>query len=971
MALTWIVIGAAPAQAQPGVIHGHVRDAASRRPLADAQVLVEGIGIGQITNASGRYVLLNMPAGEHVVRVTLIGYEDAQRTVTVTGGGTVTADIELSSTAIALNEIVVTGVGAETTRRALGTSVEVLSAEDFALAPVQSIDQVLQGRVAGAIISATSAQPGTGSLINFRGVSSVFNAQTPVIYVDGVRVDNDHSTSFGTGGEQSSALSDLLVSDIDRIEVTRGGAASTLYGSDAATGVIQIFTKKGTPGAPRFTARVEQGIEEPELWNILDTRLIFPERVEAGEVTETFMEDSYFRQGRVQSYYLGVSGGTADVTYSVGARLEDRTGTQPKDGSTYYNLRSGMQASLADEFEIEFSGSYVRHNFQRLYNGAAINDPLTTFEVGDALFFSGTSDLNDALRIFLMPDIDEAVSRAIFSAGLRWNVNEGISARLNTGVDHRTNGQRVLQPIGFTVDDPTGEITRRDRSFISVSMGAGATHAWESAGGSVGSTLTVGVQGFREDMSLINGYGRTFGLPGTENFDAAALISAYEGNVEVFNGGVYLDQQISLRDKLYLGGGFRLDAGSSFGDNIETELYPKATGSYMLSDDIGIPLVDELKIRAAYGQTGKFPGAFLKDRTFSAQPFRGEPAPRFANPGNLDLRPEKTSTIEAGIDAALWSDRIGLNATYYEARTTDALFRVPRQPVTGLGTQQQNVGEILNRGVEVALNLQALNRPSLAWSVGATFAYNHNQIVDMGGVPDFSVDGSQKRVTGCWAVTEEGNEDTCIGGPIGAWWVTMPVDTNNDGLYDGTHRQFTGGFPTPDKSGGINTALSVGDHMTISVLADWAGGHEVFDWGSVWATFNGIYRRELVRCGTEDGAIDGCAYAFPVQYNTDGTERGRYSQNNARNAFVYDGDYLKLREVSVRYSLPDGIAGLIDASRATVYAAGRNLWIWSRNLLVDGELNGLTFGGGLTLGSESSITLSPNRTYRLGLEVVF
>ena len=351
-----LAIGAVSAQAQTGVIQGQVLDGASRRPLANAQVLVEGTGNGQLTNSSGRFVLLNVPSGDHVVRVTLIGYEGTGQTVTVTAGRTVTADIELSSTAIALNEIVVTGVGTETTRRALGTSVEVLSAEDFELAPVQSIDQVLQGRVAGATISSTSAQPGTGSLINFRGVSSVFNAQTPVIYVDGVRVDNDHATTFGTGGEQSSALADLLISDIERIEVTKGGAASTLYGSDAATGVIQIFTKKGTPGAPRITARVEQGIERPELWNILDTRLIFPDRVESGEVAGTFMEDLYFQQGRVQSYYVGVSGGTADVTYSVGARLEDRTGTQPKDGSTYYNLRGGMQASLSDDFTLEFSG---------------------------------------------------------------------------------------------------------------------------------------------------------------------------------------------------------------------------------------------------------------------------------------------------------------------------------------------------------------------------------------------------------------------------------------------------------------------------------------------------------------------------------------------------------------------------------------------------------------------------------------
>jgi len=970
LALLALATAASPALAQTGVVQGLVVDAASMRPLSNVQILVAGTGIGQLTNSAGRYVLLNVPAGEYTVQATLIGYDEATQTVTVTAGQTATADIQMSSTAISLNEIVVTGVGAETTRRALGTSVEVLAAEDFELAPVQSVDQLLQGRVAGASVNATSAQPGTGSLINFRGVSSVFGAQTPVIYVDGVRVDNSQSTAAGTGGEQSSALADILVSDIERIEVTKGGAASTLFGSDAATGVIQIFTKKGTPGAPRITARVERGIEMPELKYIFDMGVIFPERVESGEITERFMRDLYFKNGQAQNYYVGVSGGTADVTYSVSGRLEDLTGTQPRDASTNYNIRGGLQASLSEDFTLEFSGNYVRHNFERLYNGAAIADPLTTFEVGDALFFSGASTLHEALDIFLLPQIDEAVNRFIFSAGARWNIMDDLSFRMTLGTDNRNNQQRTYQPIGFTPGEPTGNLRRYDRSFTSVSLDGGLTYGWESAGGTVGSSTTAGVQGFREELSIIWGNGRTFALPGTFDFDAAAVITAGEGNSEVFNGGFYVDEQVSLWDKLYLGGGFRIDAGSSFGDNIDTEFYPKGTGSYILSDDIGIPLVDELKIRAAYGQTGKFPGAFLKDRTFSATSFRGESAPRFSNPGNENLRPEKTATIEAGIDAALWNNRVGLDFTAYEARTTDALFDVPRQPVTGQGIQQENVGEILNRGVEIALNLQLLNTQSLAWSIGGTFNYNHNEVTDMGGVPDFSAEGSQKRVTGCWTQSDPNDESTCRGGPVGAWWLTMPVDTNGDGLPDGSERDFTGSFPLADKSGSANTTISIGNDLTISALADWAGGHDVFDYGSVWATFNGIYRRELIRCGMEEGAAQGCAYAFPVQYNADGTERGRYSQNRARTGFLYDGDYFKLREVSLRYRMPEDWAGMVGAGRATVYANGRNLWIWSRNQMIDGELNGLS-GGGLRLGSESSITLSPNRTFRFGVEVVF
>ena len=971
-----------PLAAQTGTVRGVVMDGASGRPLVDALLHIPGTGIGQFSKSAGRFELLNVPAGEQLLRITLIGYGEEERTVAVEAGEVVTLEIGMTSTAIALDEIVVTGVGAETARRALGTSVEVLTAADFELAPVQSIDQVLQGRVAGATVNATSAQPGTGSLINFRGTSSVFGAQTPVIYIDGVRVDNDQSTAAGTGGEQSSALADLLTTDIERIEVTKGGAASTLFGSDAATGVIQIFTRKGSPGAPRITARMEQGMELPELKYIFDTRVIFRTLVDSGEVSPTFMEDNYFKRGTSQNYYLGVTGGTADVTYSVSGRLEDRTGTQPKDGSTNYSLRGGLQASITEDFTATFSGSYVRHNFDRLYNGRAIADPLTTFEVGDALFFSGAQTLDEALDIFLLPEIVESVNRFIFSAGARWNVRDDLRARLAVGADNRTNQQRIFQPIGFTPGEVTGELNRRDRSFTSVSLDAGATYGWENRENTVRSSLTVGVQGFREEESIINGNGRTFALPGTNDFDAAAVITAGEANTEVFNGGLYVDEQLSFRDRLYVGAGFRIDAGSSFGDEIDTELYPKATASYLLTDAVSIPRVDELKLRAAYGQTGKFPGAFLKDRTFSATPFRDESAPRFANPGNAQLRPERTSTIEAGFDAALLSNRVGLNFTWYDARTTDALFQVPRQPVTGLGTQQENVGKIRNRGIELTLNVQAVNMERLAWSVGGNFQFNRNRVTDMGGVPDFSVDGDQKRVTGCWKVRMEDDKEVCIGGPVGAWHVTMPMDTNGDGLPDGSGTQFTGKGPVPTMSGGLNTTLAVGNNFTVSALADWAGGHQVFDWGSIWATFNGILRRERVRCGLDwqDPRTDTrapadrdppCAYSFPVQYNEDGSVRGKYSQSAARSAFVYDGDYFKLREISVRYVLPESVALRMGAGRATVYATGRNLWIWSKNRLIDPELSGVSFSGGLVLGSESSITLPPNRMYRLGVEVVF
>lgn len=930
-----------------GSISGQVVDAMSARPLMDAQVYVPGTGFGVLSNANGRFTIRAVPPGQVTIRVDLIGFASQELTVGVVAGQTATANFNLSQDAISLEEIVVTGLGKETERRKLPTSVDVLSAEEISQVPVTSVDQLLQGRVAGATVNAQSAQAGTAALINFRGTSSVFGAQTPVIYVDGVRVDNSQSTAAGTGGEQSSALADLLTSDIDRIEITKGGAASTLYGSDAATGVIQIFTKKGRPGEARFTFRTEAGYDMPELKYMFDTPIGFADLVESGETSPTFMKDKYWKdKGLALNNYLSVSGGSDVITYNVSGRIQNEEGIQPKNESTIYSTRGGLEATVTENFRINFAGNYTRSQFQRLFNGTAIADPLTTFEVGDALFFSGAGDLDEALDIFLSPDIDETVNRFIFSGGFAWDIREGWFARMTAGLDYRSNQQRTLEPIGFTPGEPTGQLTRYDRSFNSFSLDAATGYSWISGSGDFGNDITVGVQGYRDDLSIISSTGTTFALPGAPDFDEAADISSFERNTEVFTGGLYVDESFDMWSKLTLNVGVRLDGSTSFGDEVSVETYPKAGVSYLVSNEDFWPggFINQFKVRGAYGETGKPPTPFDKDRSFSATSFRGESAPRFENPGNDDLKPERTSTIEAGFDASLWNNRIGLDFTWYDATTTDALFFVPEQPTSGQGTQLRNVGEISNTGIELAWSMQVINRQSLAWSLGGTFQTVDNEVTDMGGAAEFNVE-SQKRVA--------------EGMPVGAWYVRTPIDTNGDGLLDGSELQFTGGQPTPDKSGSFTTSIRIGTAWTISSMADFARGHQVMDWGSVWSTFNGIYRREDIE------NVD-----FPVRYNTGGEELGHFSQSQARSAFIYDGDWIKWRELSVRYSMPESWANALNADRGSLYASGRNLWIGSTTDMVDPELNGLS-GSGLALGGESSITASAPRRFRFGVELVF
>ena len=932
-----------------GAVAGRVRDAASQRPLADAQVSIPGTGLGALSNAQGAFVIRNVPPGQVTVRVQILGFGSQEQMVSVRPGETAAVDFNLSQDAIALDELVVTGVGKETERRRLSTSLDVLSSEEIAMVPATTVDQLLQGRIAGATINAQSSQPGTSSLINFRGVSSVFASQTPVVYVDGVRVDNDISTAGGTGGEQSSALADLLTSDIERIEVTRGGAASALFGSDAATGVIQIFTKKGRIGEPRFTGRVEMGYDQPELKYMFDTKLTFPSLVEAGEVSGTFMEDNYWKNGLAQNYYLSVDGGNDQVTYNIAGRIQDEEGVQPKNGSTIYSLRGGIQATVGEDFTMNFSGNFTRSSFQRLFNGTAIADPLTTFEVGDALYFSGASSLQEAYDIFLMPDVDETVNRFIFSSGFTWNVTDNLFVRANTGMDYRSNEQRQLEPAGFTPGEVRGQIYRYQREFSSFSFDGAATWT-QPIGEDYNSDFTVGVQGYRNDESIFTGSGVGFALPGAPDIDEAGELDVGESNTERFTGGMYLEEQLDMWRKLTLNAGVRFDASTAFGDEISTEAYPKAGLSYLVSaddwfSDVAGSFMDNLKLRAAYGETGKPPGPFDKDRSFQATSFRGTSAPRFDNPGNEDLKPERTSTIELGFDASLFNNRVGLDFTWYDATTTDALFFVPEQPVTGQGTQLRNVGEISNTGIELGWNVQVLNRSNLAWTVGGTFQVVDNEVTDMGGAADFSVESSYKRVT--------------EGRPVGAWYVETPIDTNGDGLLDSYEPQFSGSQPTPTRSGSFNTNLRIGSSWSISSMADWATGHQVHDWGSMWATYNGIYRRQ---------EIEGEPY--PIRYDLNGDEVGPYGPYQAISAFLYDGDWFKWRELSIRYSVPEELAARVGANRGSIYGSIRNIWIWSRTEIVDPELNGIS-GGGLALGGENSTTASAPRKYRVGVEFVF
>jgi outer membrane receptor protein involved in Fe transport len=1010
-ALLALLVAPSIAAAQTGTVQGQVVDAATGRPLPSAQVSIDGTGLGGLSNQQGRFLILNVPVGQQTVRALLIGYSPEQSTVTVTVGQTATVDFRLGSSALEMEEIVVTGTGRPTERRRLSAEVSVVGAADIEASAATNVTELLQGRVPGAQINAISASPGTAGLMSFRGPSSAIADQTPVIYIDGVRVDNARGIGSNFGGEATSALADLPVTDIERIEVTKGGAASTLFGADAASGVIQIFTKRGRPGEARFTARMEQGWDSPETKFISDVDFAYPEASYPDLRNDPswdpdFVKNSILQTGGFQSYYLGAVGGSANLGYSISGRIQDSEGVQHSNNSTQYSLQSGIQAQLSETLTADFSGSYLRHNFERVQNGTTTTGALTNVEVGDFLFFSKQDNLADALDVYERQSIDEKVDRFTLSSTLGWTPSTLFDARATVGIDKRVSEQRHIEDIDMVASSRNGAISVNTRDFTGLTMDFRGTFSYEVPF-FTSTSSTVGFQGFRESAQTLSVQGVELALPGVTEFDAAALITANEGTSAIYNGGFFFLQQAGIADQLFLEAGVRFDGNTAFGSDVSYQAYPKVGASYDLTAaGVGGDIFQTLRLRANYGATGKFPPPFLRDRTFEAEPFRGESAPRFDNPGNADLTPERVTTIEGGLDVSFWQNRVGLTLTGYRAITTDALFVVNEQPSTGQLSQLRNIGEIENKGLEFSANIDVIRRASAVWNVGLGWSMLRNKVVDMGGLAPFQLSTNEGRRP--YGRIEEGY-------PIGVRYMSQPIDTNNDGLPDSqalgivcwpTEKWSSGtdGYisecsgdpetddymtPYPTSNGSINTSLTLPDlGLSISAMGDWSRGGTVQDYGAAWASFNRLPRIK-----------------YPTQYNLDGSvRRAAYNYSSAFNYFLVKGDYFKLREVTVRYELPESFAARIGAGQASISVSGRNLWTWvpgpqsifnpgdegcvayplpagtaeadgcpSRRYLVDPELAGYAdpSSGGLALGGSQSVALPPAHQFRFAFQISF
>ncbi|MBK6263456.1 TonB-dependent receptor [Marivirga sp. S37H4] len=909
--------------AQDRIVRGTVTDASTGENLPGVNVLLKGSNTGVNTDLDGNYQI-SVPSDGGTLIFSFIGME--RREISV--GARSVIDVEMVTDVQQLSEVVVTGQGSGIEKRRLSTTVDRISTEQLESTPIVQLDQVLRSQLPNAQIRLASGQPGTASFIRSRGPVSAAVGTTPIIYIDGVRVDNLNSQAelgLATGGAVSSAIADIPIENIESIEFVKGGAATTLFGADAANGVLQIFTKKGTAGKARVTFETQLGAQVGT-----EDYLFFEETA-----------DIIFRPGLQQSYRIGVDGGSNDVTYSFSGNLYGDDGFRYGNSQIRRNFRAGLKAKVNDVVTYTTSAGFSSNEFTRDYNANSSFGEFGNLETvarwGDLTEKTDEEleDIKEQVRnIIELTDITERVRRFQNSHQFDFNFTEAFSVRALMGLDFRsseqknitTNEQLIVRgsaPEGST-DRGTIDVAKRDFFTVTGEINAAYRKDFDNM-----STVTiVGGQFFRnqDEQIQINASEVTEGSISINN---AGETTAEDFLSAVTNYGFFAKENLGFKDRYFIEAGIRFDGNTAFGEDIGLVAFPSVGVSYMLSDEpflrdnISIETLSSIKIRANYGVAGNFPRPFANDKLIAVNNYLGEPSYTFGNPGDPTLKPERTATTELGLDVGLFTNRVNFQFTYYNATTRDALFNAPFASSVGQINQLRNIGEINNEGIELGLNLILVDNADFTLTIGGSFNTVENIVVSSGGAPEFVVGG----FTFLGSFVKEGE-------PLGYLRGNKPIYDEENNLVEVEPNAYLGN-PIAPIFGSVNLSARY-KNLSLYITSDYQSGGSTVAVDDVLRYFAG-------------------ASTLVPEY----ADESAASFFDLTPFWVQESDFYKVRNISLMYSFADGFFNN-TIKNLTIGANVLNpLNFYKAD--VDPEVSGSGFGtqnsfagGGFGYGTESA-----------------
>lgn len=969
-------LAAPPLQAQQGTLAGQVTDKVTQQAIAGAQVLVLGTSLEARSNREGRYTITKVPAGQYQLQVRLIGHATSTSPVTVTGGATTTLDVALNPAAVPLDAVVVTATGQEQLQRELGTNIATIDAAKVSQeAAPDNIADLLNSRVPGVEVLQSGGTTGTGSRIRIRGATSLSLSNEPIVVVDGVRIDNTaHAGNFDafTGGQAPSRLNDLNPDDIESIVVSKGPSAAELYGTDAANGVIQITTKQGRPGPTKWSAFVEGGtLNEETTWpanyssvdaggNSFSCPLLLatsiPCTVASVKSFNPLMQNPPFREGVRQNYGVSASGGNEITTFYVSGAFQREKGIYTSNDLKKTSLRANLHNQVSRLMDLSVSAGYVSSDLLLPQNDNNNQGILASGLLGNV-------DTTNGGYAFLTPSqafqviADERVERFTGGMNLTFRPWSFLTMRGGAGYDVANQGDNGLTPpnvVPLSTAQLQGNATQ-NRAQIFTYTGNLSTTASFRLSPVVTSNTTVGVQFNKNVFQQVQASGRSL-IPGNEGVSGVVFPLVHDTTAPAVTLGGYVEEDVALRDRLYLTAAVRGDRNSSFGTNFTTIYYPKVSASWVISEEPFFPhpgWLSNLRLRAAWGKSGRAPAALdaLKFSLPVAVAVNGTDVPGIAvgSLGNTNLKPEQTREIEGGLDADFLEHRVHFEATYYDKDSKDALVDVPIAGSAGVtAIRLFNLGEVSNKGVELLLTAQVVNAPNVSWSVTASAWGNRNRVLSTGP-------GNTPIIFGLGGATQR----LQAGYPAGAYF-DLPItykDLNGDGIIQpnevtvGSAQTFQGSS-VPTHGGTVSTEVTFLHRFRLYGLLDGRFGNKL---DNSTESFRCLF---FICAGMNLKSTplgDQAAAAGIVFYQTEA-------------GFFQDAGFVKLRELSLTYFAPEEWASRIRASSLSFTVTGRNLATWTNYKGPDPEVNDI---GQFNFSVADFLTQPPVRYFLARVNVTF
>ncbi|HMO40335.1 MAG TPA: TonB-dependent receptor [Saprospiraceae bacterium] len=989
-------------------------------PLIGATILVLGTSSGTVSDVDGNFSLV-VPAEQNTIVVSYTGFS----TRTVALGTESYYAITLESEAALLQDVVVIGYGTAT-RKELTGSVAKVDAETIGRLPVTGLDQALQGQAAGVQVTTSSGTPGSSVAVRVRGTSSISSGSQPLYVVDGIPINTGSYSQLGFGNQTANTLADINPTDIESIEILKDAAAAAIYGSRGANGVVLITTKRGKAqktqvnlntyyggqtvwrtleplSGPEFVDLIQEGVRNRFGATIVPSQLgLVGLNNDPSTYPNTNWQDEIFRTGAISQTDLSFAGGNERTKFFVSGSYFLQDGTIKGSSFDRTSFRLNLDNLVTDKFKIGTSTSFSRSFSTRINNDNNIFGVLSTaFLLGShipAFNADGTygrdpnASIENPIAAYREPTNDRVNNRLLSSVYGEYTLAPGLNFRTSVSADFISVREIRFSPTTTNAGAGTGgtgnEAFSSDLNLVNENY-----LTYRKSFGNLGFDALLGASFQTSTFESFFGQGENF--PGNTiiTLNAASIKRDVTSSRSQWGLNSYFSRfNFNWQQKYFISASARYDGSSRFGANTRWGFFPAVSGAWRISEESFLrnnSVISELKLKGSWGLRGNSEIGNFSSRALISPGAnylqRAGLAP--TQLGNPDLTWEERQDIDLGLEIGLFKDRIFLTVEAFQGTTNELLLSRPLVASSGFTGITENIGSIKNRGIDIGLLTTNISKEKFTWTTNMNLSFFENEITALAGTPfaagfaswvaegealgsfrGFRVERvfqSQEEIDALNAIARErtGNPNAVYQTTLTRPGDLMFRDLDGDGVLTTADQEILGNA-NPRVFGGITNNISAFG-FDLSFFFQFSVGNLVYNntrafsegMNSIFGQAATVRNRWTPENPTDDIRYPRAAFGDP--------------NNNRRTSdrFLEDASYLRLKNLSLGYSLPRNIANKAGLASARIYVSGQNLLTFTEYSGFDPEVSTFTLSN--TAPGTDFLTFPQARTMIVGLNLGF